>query len=154
MMNEKLYVAKEIQCLVGRYLQTEMNSFYTDIQEWNELQESLSKKMSMLIGVEGDSPTEEAEFILAILMGYTIFLRNPRHINNALKRAERILPLLENGILKCHLAVFCYGECYDDGLAVLAQKLINESKQRGNGEEIRHVEQLFESMKENSGITY
>ena len=110
------------------------------------MQRELAQCMTELVCKEGSTAEEEAEIVLAILMGYTIVVRNPLHIDIALERAERVLPLLENSVLKCYLAAFCYTETGDEELADIVSDLMETLKAAGNGEEIRWVEELLESM--------
>ena len=137
--------AREVQHLASRFLYDECDKMYTDIGEWTEVQNCLVQGIEHLAQQEGSSPEEEAEAVLAILMGYTVTVRNSRNIAATLKRAKRVLPKVEDKILKCHLAVFCYGENYDPKLAEMAHGLIGELKGEGKGSEVVPVEALLES---------
>ena len=119
---------------------------YTNVDEWQEMQRELMLCMNELVRQEGSTAEEEAEIALAILMGYTLAVRNPGHIDIALKKSERVLPLLDNSVLKCHLVAFCYAETGDEELAETVSALMEALKAAGKGEEIRWVEELLESM--------
>lgn len=116
------------------------------MDEWQEMQRELSLYLNELIRKEGSTPEEEAEIVLAILMGYTLAVRNPLHIDMALERAERVLPVFDDSVLKCHLAAFCYAETGDEELAETVLALMEALKGASNGEEIRWVEELLETM--------
>ena len=94
----------------------------------------------------GSNDTEEGERILAILMGYTLAVRNAQNIATTLQKAEEVLPRISNKLLKCKLAVFCYGECLDQELGIMAQTLINELKrsEKDNGH-LGCLEELLQS---------
>ena len=141
--------AKEIQTLAGKFLS--QGHSYTDVEEWQTMQAWLSQGMDDLMRQEGTSVEEEAERVLAVLMGYTIAVRNARHIASILECAERVWPYVTDKILKCHLAVFCYGECWDEELLEQAYGLIADLKATGQGEEVRLVEELLATIQENSG---
>ena len=123
---------------------------YTDAQAWNEWQRVLAGRMESLLQQEGSTPDEEAELVLTVLMGYTVVVRNSRNIAKALERAERVFPLIKDPVLKCRLAVFCYGECWDEELAQEAHTLIDTLKKAGRGKDIEFVETLLQRMEENS----
>ena len=137
---------REVQELAGRLLCSEKVPVYTNVDEWQEMQRELALCMNELVRQDGSTPEEEAEIVLAILMGYTLAVRNPLHIDMALARAERVLPLLDDSVLKCHLAAFCYAETGDEELADAVSALMEALKAAGKGEEIRWVEELLESM--------
>ncbi len=140
--------AKEIQRVATRFLYEDRSLPYTDVEEWCRTQSFLSKEIEELIRQEGSTPETEAEAVLAILMGYTIAVRKSRNIDMALQRAERVLPLLANGFLKCELAVFCYGECFDEELAGMAHELIKVLKEKEPTEQLDALEDLLLSMEE------
>ena len=141
--------AKEIQQLAGQMLQQEAANPYTDIEEWKAIQRHLATCIGILTEKKGSTLQEEGEMVLAILMGYTIAVRNKRNIALALERGFKVLPLLNDPILKCKLAVFCYGECFDEELAKMAYQLIEEQKQTGNDASLYGTEKLLQNIEEN-----
>ena len=148
-MTNSLYLqAKELQNMAGAFLYEGNESAFTDIQDWTVMQKQLSMGIERLMNEKGSTPNEEAERLLAILMGYAVAIRNPQQIQVALEEAERVLPDVTDDILKCHLMVFCYGVCYDEELGEEIHRLLEELKQTGRAEEIAFVEDLFESMEE------
>lgn len=155
LMHTAVYLqAKELQMMVGRILHGGCGDEWTDVGEWMDSQTQITDGIDKLIWMQGESHEEEAERILAILMGYTVAVQRGSYIDSILQRAEEVFPYVSDRILKCHLAVFCYGICYDDSLCEEAERLMEEIKRTGRGEEIGMVEELLESMKENSGVTY
>lgn len=148
-MTNSLYrQAKELQHLAGAFLCEGSEPAFTDIQDWTAMQTKLNKSIEQLVGEKGTTPEEEAERVLAILMGYTVAIRNTQQVQQILEDAERILLVVEDPILKCHLLVFCYGVCYDEELREEAHRLLEEQKQAGRTEEIAFVEELLRSMEE------
>ena len=129
-MTNSIYLqAKEIQRLAGGILQNKENNPFTDVEEWKDVQNQLAIGINYLIQQEGSTPDEEGEAVLAILMGYTIAVRNRKNIGKAMLRAQEVLPKITDPVLKCRLTVFCYGECYDEELAQTAHQLIEEQKE-------------------------
>lgn len=149
-MSGTLIVAKEMQYYAGMCLTKELG--YTDVEEWQELQMKLTTGLKELDGREEESPDEEAERLLAILMGYCVVVRDRRRIQRALERAEQVFPRVQDPVLKCHLAVFCYMECRDEELGELAYRLIEEQKVSGREEEVMMVEKLLETMEESEAV--
>ena len=141
--------AKEIQQLAGRFLYEEAAKPYTDVEEWKEVQGHLATCIENLLKQEGSTPEEEAEIVLAVLMGYAIAVRKRKNIAIAMERANRVLPILEDPVLKCRLAIFCYGECYDEELANLAHRLIEEQKVKGDNQAAVGLEDMLVCMEEN-----
>lgn len=151
-MKDVYLFAKTLQLKVYHFLSEENE--WTDVGEWLDFQTRIISDIERLVWMKGESPDVEAERLLAILMGYTITVRNGHYIGMTLESAEKLLPCISDMVLKCHLMIFCFAVCYDDSLCEDVENLIDEIKRSGRGEEILKVEQLFESMKENSGITY
>ena len=142
--------ARDIQSVVGEFLFDRNKRQTTNIEEWKEVQLFLSKSISQLVKQAGKTPEEEGEMVLAILMGYTIAIRNSRHIDLALERAERVLPLIVNPELKCKLMIFCYGECLDEELAEMAHRILDRQKESGNTAHIEYLEDLLLNFEENA----
>lgn len=140
--------SKEIQRMAAQFLYENGDMPYTYVEEWTQTQSFLTQSIGKLIKQEGRTPDEEGEVILAILMGYTIVIRNSKNIDIALERAERVFPLIKDPLLKCKLAIFCYGECFDEELANTAHQLIKELKKTRRGEELASLEILLQSMEE------
>ena len=145
-MNGALIVAKEVQYYAAVCLTGDIG--FTDVEEWQELQTRLTSGIKELDEWEGENPDEEAERLLAILMGYCVAVRDGRRIHRALERAEQVFPRVQDSVLKCHLAVFCYMEWRDEELGEWAYRLIEEQKASGRGEEVAMVEKLLETMEE------
>lgn len=143
---------QEIQQLASQFLDQKCCKSYTNIEEWKETQKFLTHAIKQLMQQEGSTPEEEGEAVLAILMGYTLTVRNSRNIELVLARAERVWPLITDPILKCKLAIFCYGECYDEELAEEAHRLIGELKRCDRWEEVKRLEELLISMQESCEI--
>ena len=131
----------KIQEIAERYLQRGSEVLYTDAMEWTETQQQLAQGIASLLSQEGGTPNEEGERLLAILMGYTIAVRNGRNIHTALEQAERVLPLITDRVLQCRLAVFCYGECFDEVLGADIKRMIDEIKVSGLQKEAESLEE-------------
>jgi len=143
-MNHSLYnQAIKIQKYVKLHLLEESRVPYTDVEEWRDAQAFLTRSIGELMKQEGSTPNEEGERLLAILMGYTIAVRNRKNIATALEQAERVFPLITDKKLKCRLAVFCYGECLDEKLGCMAHEFIEEQKGSGNMQEVACLEELL-----------
>lgn len=143
-MNYPLYQqAKELQQIVMQCLHKEGQTAYTNVEEWIETQAFLARSVNELLKQKGNTPNEEGERLLAILMGYTIAVRNRRNIAVALEQAERVIPQITDKLLKCKLAVYCYGECLDEELGMMAHRFIEEQKLCGNPKEMACLEELL-----------
>lgn len=109
-------LVREVQELVGRLLCPEEMPEFTDVEEWKNLQMRLATALRELEGMAGRTPEEEGELLLALFMGYSVAVRNPKQVARALERAERVLPLLDNPVMKRQLAESCYREVPDEEL--------------------------------------
>ena len=65
-----LSLAKSVQGIVERLLMTDNDLSYTNIEDWRKVQTYLLDSLVSLDQKEGDTYEEDAERILAILMGY------------------------------------------------------------------------------------
>ena len=135
--------ARKVQAFVTNQLNAEVPPEFTDVEEWKEIQTHLSLALKELEALEGKSPEEEGELVLAILMGNCVAVRNAQSVSRALERGERVLPLLSDAVLKCKLVCFCYLEFPDEELLQTASSLIADVKHMGRGEEILHVEKMI-----------
>ena len=142
-MSEAIKLAKEVQAFAGKQLYVDTVPEFTDVEEWNLMQTHLVRALAMLERMNGNTPEEEGELALAILMGYCVAVRNAQNVQTALKRARRIMPALTDEVLKCKLAVYCYVEFPDEKLAEQVRTLLAELKRQGREEEIRQTEKQF-----------
>lgn len=142
-MSEVVRFAQEVQAFAAKQLYVEEVPDFTDIEEWNQAQLHLVKALSELERLNGSTPEEEGELALAILMGYSVAIRNARNVQLALERAKKVMPRLTDEVLKCKLAVFCYVEIPNEELAELIKALLVEVKRQGKEEEIRQAEKQF-----------
>lgn len=143
-----IWQAKKIQMLAEKFLYDSQDMEYTDVESWAERQEELSIGVENLLEQRGMTSDEEAERLLAILMIYLVTIRKPKHIENVLQQAEQVMPYIQDAVLKCHLAVFCYGICYDEELGRTARCLIEEQKAIGRRDEVTMVEELMSTLAE------
>ena len=142
-MSEAIKLAKEVQAFAGKQLYVDTVPEFTDVEEWNLMQTHLVRALAMLERMNGNTPEEEGELALAILMGYCVAVRNVQNVQTALKRARRVMPALTDEVLKCKLAVYCYVEFPDEKLAEQVRTLLAELKRQGREEEIRQTEKQF-----------
>ena len=110
------------------------------------MQLRLAQALAELERTEGRTPDEEGERVLAILMGYCVTVRNGRNVSDALRCAERVLPLLTDEVLRCKLAVYCYLEVPDEELLELATSLIGTLKRQGRRDEVIPLEKLLNDL--------
>ena len=79
-------------------------------------------------GVKGSTVEEQANVCLALLMGYNASFidhgEKQEHIQEILNRCWDILEALPASLLKLRLLTACYGEVYDEPLAVEARTII------------------------------
>lgn len=134
---------RKFQEFAGRLLYPVDASLFTDVELWKVMQSHLIRELRELEKLEGGTPDEEGELLLAILMGYCVTVRNSKLIDRILERAERVLPCLTDKVLRCKLAAFCYRECPDRELLELVRSLLVELKREGRGEEILRIEEFL-----------
>ena len=140
-----LIKAREIQQIVKQHLCIEKQKVYTDVEGWCKIQTSLARSINELMKCTGSNPTEEGERLLAILMGYTLAVRNAKNITDTLQQAEKVLPCIDNKLLKCKLAIFCYGECFNKELEVMVHTLMEELRDSENEKELHCLKELMMS---------
>ena len=140
----RLDLARYIQYVVGQCLTSDVP--FTDVEEWKELQVRLVTGLNTLEEWRGDTPDEEAERLLAILMGHCVSVGSNRCMRDVLVQAEKVLPEVKDPVLRCHLAVFCYMECPDEELERGIHREMMELKKSGRGEEIWMLEKMLEDI--------
>ena len=135
--------AREVQDFAGKQLYAPAALEFTDVEEWKNVQTHLSAALRELERMQGDTPEEEGELLLAILMGYFVTVRNPQQISHILGRSLWVLPKLTDPVLKCKLAAYCYLEVPDEELLELVRSLVEELKRSGRGSEVLQIEQMI-----------
>ncbi len=145
-MSNAISRAKEVQAFVGKQLYADAPPEFTDVEEWRSVQLHLSMALKELDALKGDTPEEEGELVLAILMGHCIAVRNSQCVSRTLERAERVLPLLSDPVLKCKLACFCYLEFPNEELLETVLSCIGDVKRQGRGNEILQVEKMISDL--------
>lgn len=97
----------------------------------------------------GTTDREEAEICLAVLVGYSVTIRNEKNIQKVLDRALAVLPKIPPSLLKCRLLVYCYAELYTKELAEEAKKIMKQWKGENLCIEQRRIKEFFENIEEN-----
>lgn len=79
--------------------------------------------------LEGNTPEEEAELCLSILVALNATFydngRKQQYIQRLLDRCLNVLDKLPDSLLKVRLLTCCYGEVYEEKLAAEAHSIIN-----------------------------
>ena len=138
-----LTLAREVQSFSARQLSPDGSCDYTDVEQWKVMQTCLVRELAELEGAETRNPEEEGELVLALLMGYCVAVRNGTAVQRALERAERVMPLLDDGLLKCRLAVHCCLEVPDEELLEETRTLLEKLKRQGKYKEIEALDKLM-----------
>jgi hypothetical protein len=138
-----LTLAREVQSFSAQQLSPDGECAYTDVEQWKVMQTCLVRELAELEGAETRNPEEEGELVLALLMGYCVAVRNGTSVQRALERAERVMPLLDDGLLKCRLAVHCCLEVPDEKLMEETRALLEKLKRQGKYKEIEALEKLI-----------
>lgn len=136
-------LALEVQAFAEKQLSPMEASAYTDVEQWNQMQGLLVRALADLERMEGTTPQEEGEVVLALLMGYGVVVRNGAQVARVLKRAAQVMPCITDKVLKCKLAAHCYREYPDAVLLGTVRALIAELKREGRGKEILRVEEMI-----------
>ncbi|NDV58977.1 UpxZ family transcription anti-terminator antagonist [Bacteroides sp. 519] len=99
---------------------------YSD--EFSRLNTEVLQQAESLYITKGDTPEEEGELCLALLMGFNASIYNngdkEEKKQALLDRIFVILDVLNNSVLKCRLLLICYGEVYEDSLLDDAKTVI------------------------------
>ena len=138
-----LTLAREVQFFSAKQLSPDGECDYTDVEQWKVMQTCLVRELAELERAETRNPEEEGELVLALLMGYCVAVRNGTAVQRALERAERVMPLLDDGLLKCRLAVHCCLEVPDEDLLEETRALLEKLKRQGKYKEIEALEKLM-----------
>ena len=138
-----LTLAREVQSFSAKQLSPDAVCDYTDVEQWKVMQTCLVRELAELERAETRNPEEEGELVLALLMGYCVAVRNGTAVQRALERAERVMPLLDDGLLKCRLAVHCCLEVPDEELMEETRALLGKLKRQGKYKEIEALEKLI-----------
>lgn len=142
-MSEVIKLAKEVQGFAAKQLYVESVPEWADIEEWNAAQLQLAQALAVLKPMSGSTPEEEGELALAVLMGNCVVVRNVQDVQQALERAQRVMPDLTDKVLRCKLAVYCYVERPDEELAEQIRTWLAELKSEGREAEIIQAEKQF-----------
>jgi len=94
----------------------------------------------------GTTDIEEAEVCLAVLVGYSVTIRNEKNIQKVLDRALSVLPKIPPSLLKCQLLVYCYAELYTKELAEEAKEIMKQWKGKDLCIEQRRIKEFFENI--------
>lgn len=101
---------------------------YVYADELSRLNHELHEQIYTLYGKRGKTIEQEAVLCYTLLMAYSVSMyANPSDESKKqvlLERSWRILNKLPDALLKCQLAVYCYGEVYDKELAIIAHNII------------------------------
>ncbi len=101
----------------------------------------------------GDTPEEEAHICLALLMGYTSTAYNygdkEEKKQQVLTRATKVVEELSDGLLKCQLLTYCYGEVFEEELASEARRIMQTWQEREWGEEECRIKETLDMMEQN-----
>ena len=138
-----LTLAREVQSFSAKQLSPDGACDYTNVEQWKLMQTCLVRELVELERAETRNPEEEGELVLALLMGYCVAVRNGTAVQRALERAERVMPLLDDGLLKCRLAVHCCLEVPDEELMEETRALLEKLKRQGKYKEIEALEKLM-----------
>ena len=141
-----LTLAREVQSFSAKQLSPDGECAYTDVEQWKVMQTCLVRELAELERAETRNPEEEGELVLALLMGYCVAVRNGTAVQRALERAERVMPLLDDGLLKCRLAVHCCLEVPDEELMEETRTLLEKLKDKGLSHEVQQVEHFFRTV--------
>lgn len=112
-------------------------------QEIHELINSLHNK-------KGKSADQEAALCLALLMGYAVSIyaspSDEKKKQAILNRSCSVLDKLPSSLLKCQLLAYCYGEVYEEELALEAHSIIDSWGNRLYTEEEKEVVETLRVM--------
>ncbi len=130
------------------YLQDEDECSYLD--GFEKVTSQISRMCKEVLALVGETSDEEAEICLAVLMGYSVTIRNDKNIRRALDRAFRVLPFVPDSFVKCQLLVYCYAETYEKKLSDEAEKMMQQWAESELADEVKHLQEFLEDLKSKS----
>lgn len=123
------------------YLGTDDTPIYAD--SLAKLNKEVTQKANALFTAKASTNEEEALLCLALLMGYNAVMYSQSEIENrkqaVLDRAGKILDKISPSLLKCQLLTYCYGEVYDEELAMEAHSIIDSWGERRLSDEEQEI---------------
>ena len=103
--------------------------------------------------LEGNTPEEEAELCLSILVALNATFydngRKQQYIQRLLDRCLNVLDKLPDSLLKVRLLTCCYGEVYEEKLAAEAHSIINTWDMASLTPEQKEIISELKNMEEN-----
>jgi len=119
-------------------------------EEYCRLSKEIFDLSEDLFSYRGSTSEEEALLCVALLMGYTITVYNygdkEEKKQEILRRALELWENLPDGLLKCQLPTYCYGEVFEAELAREAWRIIRSWKGRELSEEEKWIRETLEHM--------
>ena len=119
------------------YLGTDDTPIYAD--SLAKLNKEVTQKANALFTAKASTNEEEALLCLALLMGYNAVMYSQSEIENrkqaVLDRAGKIL----DKISPSQLLTYCYGEVYDEELAMEAHSIIDSWGERRLSDEEQEI---------------
>lgn len=148
-MNTLQHQAEVLQRMARELLhpETDDRSLYTDY--FARLNAEVFAKANDLYRYCGKTAIEEGCICLALLMGYqaTFYnLNKEARVQKVLERCWKVLKRLPASLLKVQLLAFCYGEVYEEELALEAHLIIESWNERHLTPEEIDVIEMFERM--------
>lgn len=113
-----------------------------------ELNREVYKQALALHDVQpGNTPEAEAELCLSMLIAFNATIYDngckQQYIQEILDRSWEVLPKLVPSLLKVRLLTYCYGEVYEEELAIEARAIINTwKKEELTLEQVEIIEEL------------
>lgn len=144
---------EELQQLAQKSLYLGLDGDPIYAEHFSRLNKEIQILSDALYSVKGDTPEEEADICLALLMGYnaTIYSDKDKEAKkqSILDRAWEVLEQLPPSLLKCQLLTYCYGEVFEEELAQEAHAIIDSWQGREFSEEELEVMEQLKSLEEN-----
>ena len=152
MERPSITIARSLRQMAVRLAYFQDNGEYSYIDKYEEVTSWISATCKKLITYKGETAEEEAEILLAVLVGYSTTIRDEQNIHQAVQRTYKVLPRLSHSLLKCQLLTYCYGEEYDKDLSLEAERIISSWSGRELNEEERRIQQLLKDFQKNEQL--
>lgn len=152
-MNSLLSRALELQHVAHDLMYLELNDepIYSDV--FCRLNKEVLVKSDSLFTEKSSDIDEEANFCLALLMGYnaTIYDNGDKEEKKqaVLDRISNVLDRLPASLLKVRLLTYCYGEIYEEALLEEAHAIIDSWDKAALSAEQKRVMEELKNIEEN-----
>lgn len=112
-------------------------------QQWQQADQTVSH----LLSLHADTPEEEGELCLTLLVVLQTGIRNHKPLDTVIRRAYDVLPRLTDQRLQCHLMVHLFVETEDETLPPDIEAILTQWTEATLTPEDRFLQQYWHTVK-------